>query len=492
MSMSEVLQQVYNACDPMKPATPEYYLDCSAARGSNALTNQFLSQLALATQSHCRFLFSGHVGSGKLSELAQLRHFLLNPVVSHVHKRHFPILVDVSDYLDIYDVAATDILLAIMTEVAATLRETAGIELKERYIAKRLEQLKEFLLSDVDITDADIEFDANKILPDAVGKLLPGIPFKAKVKVQRLRKDPDNRKKVREALHQQTGSLLDEINLILEEARLEVRKLTDANGRPLYQDIVLIIDNLEKIRKMEAVAEGLDSQRELFLERSEQLRSINTHVIYTVPLRLVRSKDARQLQANYGTTPFVLPMIKVIERRSRIPYQPGIDTLRELLQKRLQGVPLDSVFTPEGLDVLLKYSGGSVRRLMEFVRSSCSYALQNGVVQISVQEARQAVRQHIGLLSPSMPQAGWEKLAQLETSTDQKIPGDDSAYLDMLGNLTIFEYLNGDSADNWIASAEPWYAVDPIVRELQQFKEAAAKVEAANQQEAAQQQSAFS
>lgn len=477
--MSDILQHIYNACDPLKPATPEYYLDCSEARGSNALTKQFLSQLTLATESNCLFLFSGFIGSGKSSELAQLKYDLQHPKTSHTHKCHLPILVDVTDYLDLYDVAATDILLAIMTEIAATLREEVKIELAEKYIAKRMEELKEFLLSDVDITDADIEIDVNKLVPEAMGKLLPGIPFKAKVKVQRLRADPDNRKKVREALQHQTGSLLEEINLILDAARLEVRKLKDKNGNPLYRDIVLIVDNLEKIRKLEGVAEGLDSQRELFLERSEQLRSINAHVIYTVPLRLVRSADAGALQTIYGTTPFVLPMIKVRERRSNNTYAPGMDALRQLLKKRFGSFKVEDVFTPGALDALLIYSGGSVRRLMEYVRSGCSYALQNSTVQVNVKEAHQAIRQTVGLYN-TLPQLYWEKLALLELSANQEIPLDQD-YLSMFGNLIILEYLNGDSSDDWLASAAPWYAVNPIVRELQQFKEAVAKETARRQ-----------
>ncbi len=36
--MSDILRHIYNACDPFKPATEEYYLDCGAVRGGTVLT----------------------------------------------------------------------------------------------------------------------------------------------------------------------------------------------------------------------------------------------------------------------------------------------------------------------------------------------------------------------------------------------------------------------------------------------------------------------
>jgi len=41
----------------------------------------------------------------------------------------------------------------------------------------------------------------------------------------------------------------------------------------------------------------------------------------------------------------------------------------------------------------------------------------------------------------------------------------------MLENLSVLEYING-GGDDPFALAEPWYAVNPIVRELQRFKAA--------------------
>src|ERR1700704_4788900 len=121
--MPDALKEIYNACDPYMPATAEYYSDCSAARGSGALSQEFQNHLRLA-KDYVYFLFSGHIGCGKTSELRDLERSLINAAPER--ECYFPILLDVSEYLDDYDAAPTDILLAIVTELADTLRIKLG------------------------------------------------------------------------------------------------------------------------------------------------------------------------------------------------------------------------------------------------------------------------------------------------------------------------------------------------------------------------------
>lgn len=77
--MSDHLKTIYNACDPYKPATAEYYLDCSTARGSSRITQEVQRHLSLAADPRA-LLFSGHIGCGKSSELAHLARTLADPI----------------------------------------------------------------------------------------------------------------------------------------------------------------------------------------------------------------------------------------------------------------------------------------------------------------------------------------------------------------------------------------------------------------------------
>jgi hypothetical protein len=165
-------------------------------------------------------------------------------------------------------------------------------------------------------------------------------------------------------------------------------------------------------------------------------------------------------------------MIKVIERTGRRSYQPGIDSVRTLLQKRLGGLKLEQVFEPAALDFLITYSGGHVRNLMSFVQNACTYVDD---LPIPLSAAQKSIQQTVRTYSTAIPESHWEKLARLELSSDQKIPNGDNDYLVMLENLSVLEYING-AGDDPFALAEPWYAVNPIVRELQKFKAAVSQI----------------
>ncbi len=445
--MSDVRADLYNACDPLTPATAEYYVDSSAVRGSNAFTKQVIGGLALS-KAPLRFLFSGHIGCGKSSELEHLRHTLEQPAATG--KRFFPVLLDAGEYLNDYDVAPSDILLSIVVEVAATLKEKLGIKLEDSYFVKRTNELWRFLTRDVDIDEGEIPL------------------WDAKVKVKLLKQAPTARDKVREKLLPQMPTILTEINHVFDEARLKLRKHTPETGAAPFTDIILILDNLEKIERIANRKEGEESQRHLFIECAPQLTGLNTHVIYTVPLRLVRSHGP-QLMEVYGVTPFVLPMIKIEERGTHKPYMPGRNCLIEILQKRAGSTDLHDIFTAEARDWLVTYSGGHVRELMGFARQACTEVES---LPIDIKAARRALHRTIAIYITSLPSTFWRKLARLDCSLDQQVDNNDPDSRKMLEMVGVMEYINGGDENDPFSPAAPWYAVNPIVRQLPQFKAA--------------------
>ena len=80
----------------------------------------------------------------------------------------------------------------------------------------------------------------------------------------------------------------------------------------------------------------------------------------------------------------------------------------------------------------------------------------------SIEKFKRGVRQHINAYSRSIPENNWDSLARLHLNQNKDIPQDD-AHQGMLGDLSILEYMNG---------GEPWYDVNPVVRELEKFKRA--------------------
>ena len=448
--MDNPLKRIYNACDPHKPATAEYYLDYAEARGSSPLTQEFRRHLELADDYRC-FLLTGHIGCGKSSELEQLCRSLDSP--DSPNDRYFPILLNASDYLDDYDTHTTDILLAIIVELAETLHRKIGIKLENNYLVKRLDDIKGFFLTDVEINEGHLSL------------------WRAKQKVQRLKRAPDARGQVRDALKPKLPTLLEEINLLFDTARLAVKAVSLNEGQRPYTDLVLILDNLEKIRGFPEKKEGLESQHELFLKCASQLTGLHAHVIYTPPLQLVRSNEGQQLRRCYNADPFVLPPIKMTERGGRNPTLTGMDCMHNLLARRLGDLTLEEAFDADALDFLVICSGGHVRSLMSFVQAACTYA---DSIPIPLKVAYRAVQQTVRTYSTSIPEGHWEKLTELDLSVNQMILGGDADYLTMLDTLSILEYIEG--GDDPFTFAEPWYAVNPIVREMQKFESAMRKI----------------
>ena len=442
-SEHDILKHMYNACDPFDPASSEYYLDCSDARGSGAFVNEFVGHLRLANDKVCT-LFTGHIGCGKSSELRELARHLRDNFVGE--KRYLPVLIDTSEYLDEYDVTLPDLLLAVVTELVSTLREQAGVNLRESYISSRLADLKGLLLADVEFAGAEASL------------------FGVKTKIVALKRDSQARTQVRAALKPHPARLLDEINALFDKARAALRKKEKAD------DLVLIVDNLEKIRRFDARDEGSASYRELFIERAPQLTRLDVHTVYTVPLRLARSHGP-VLSARYDRDPFVLPMVKVMERRTRASYAAGVTCVREILAKRLAPGKLDEVFAEGAMDFLIEYSGGNLRHLFQFVQEACT---RTRGLPVPLDVAHRAVQGMVRSFSTAIPEGHWARLAQLEKSESQSIDNGDPDFLELLEMQAVLEYLNGPNTSGSFAENEPWYAVHPIVRELQKFKRAVA------------------
>src|SRR5262249_46849524 len=154
--------------------------------------------------------------------------------------------------------------------------------------------------------------------------------------------------------------------------------------------------------------------------------------------------------------------------------EPGRQRLRELLQKRAGESPLEQIFMPEALDWLLTYCGGDVRELMGFVQQTCTEADD---IPIPLKAAQRALRRTIALYSTSIKAGWWRKMATLERSTYQQIDNSDPDYQEMLEEVCIMEYINGGEEEDPFNPAAPWYAVNPIVRELSPFKNALAALD---------------
>jgi hypothetical protein len=449
--MADILSELYNACDPNRPATAEQYVDLSTVRGNKAFSNAVIRVLERtydannSRQTYLRALFAGHIGSGKSSELKHLQEVLYSGTGST--SRFLPVVMDGVEFLDFYNADVEDILVAIIVELAEQVRLFTDIDLKQTYLQKRWDEIRAFLVTDVETPEGEV----------GAG------PFKAKLRL--MRQSTEDRRRIREALRPRLPTFLVEINTAFADIRNRLRSAKPKDGKGRYTDFLLVADSLEKIMSVgQGVAEG-PSHRRLFLEDGSHLAKLEAHAIWTAPLALVRSAPG-ELQAVFGRAPYVLPMVKIEKRgRRHESFEEGLRCLKEVIERRINPRMLDDAITPEASNWMTIHCGGDVRWLMTYIQAACN-SVDNAPIPLSA--ARRAVNETAAVFAPAIGDSYLQKLVALERSADQRVDNTDPDIGDMLRQTWIMEYVNGsDDGD-----ATPWYAVHPVVRNLPQFNRA--------------------
>lgn len=213
-----------------------------------------------------------------------------------------------------------------------------------------------------------------------------------------------------------------------------------------------IVDNLDRIpfRKLDADRSNHDA---LYIEHGEALRSLRCHLVYTVPIASLYSKNIRALTSIFPDCR-VLPMIKTHTAENQ-PWPDGLNKLRQILAERID---LDTIFEEQALEMLCAESGGHPRILMTLVRYACEYAINRFPKPIDVNAAQRAINRFTSDYSRSVPEEYFPLLAKVFRV--KKCDNSD-AYRDMLHNLIVLEYMNGQ---------EPWHDVHPSVQRLAKFQ----------------------
>ena len=460
LTEGEILTILYNNFDPAVEAGVDFYVDCTDVRGGTTFIQTLCVELSEAENSYTHALFSGHIGGGKSSELKHLQREM-QETPKPGRNRLFPVFVDMRQFLDDLDAAREEILLAIVSELAFALKEEQNIEIKDAYLTKRFNEIKDYFKSDVEVNDAEIA--------------LPGF----KTKIQRLKTSPEARHKVREALRGHTSSILDEINHVFIDARTQLKKKTSQQGGTPYADFVLIVDGLDRLTGYNEKRGADESQRALFLDDSPILTGLKAHCVFTIGLAAMRASEP-QLRDRYVRKPFLLPMIKT-EQRGNVEdnivnhpsYPKGCERLREIVRKRLPlHVTEEMVFEPAALDFLIDYCGGHTRTLMIYARAATLYGERT--LPITLHTAQRAVVENNPFTLPLGGADDWKRLAALELSDTQEWRAHDPDNRRLLEQLYVLEYINGggNQGDDMFNDLTPWYAVHPIVRQLRPFKRA--------------------
>ena len=425
-----MLQNFYQASNPSRPIQDSrYYINFSDVRGGDIVEELARTIVYLSPEESTTQLLTGHIGSGKSTELLRLR--------EELEQAGFHVVYFLSDNdLEISDVEVTDILLAVARQISASL-EQAGINLKPTYFQRLFQNITETLQMPIEISDVTLSVGIAEITAQSKESI-------------------DLRTQQHQYLEPRTKNILDAINQeLLDPAIAELKKRGQAG-------LIAIVDNLDRV--LPNPKSGGRSQPEyLFVDRGEQLKRLNCHVIYTIPLMLAFSDELPILMNRFGVRPSVLTMVPVKNLDGQLN-ETSLAKLRQMVMARafpdlsegdrLQQIP--EIFdAPTTLDRLCLISGGHVRGVLRFIYG----CLRKQRPPISRDVLEQVIRDERNDLLAIIDDQEWQLIFQAVKA--RTLQGNDD-YNSLLRKLFLYEYR--DERGRWVD-------INPVLAETEAYQQ---------------------
>jgi hypothetical protein len=305
------------------------YIDLAMGRGENVV-KRMRRAIALSPNKPTYQLLSGHIGSGKSTELLRLKREL--------EQQGFVVIYCEADqYLQIDD--ATELLLVILKSILQGL-ESEGESLSLVYLPNAIAEIeKRMRISSVGIITYGLRLQ--KIL-------------------QALQDSNQNRRQLNYQLETRLTNLL---TLAIEEVtQIKVDRLKQSGKKGL----VVLVDNLDRL--------SINQAEMIFAKGGKYLRQFQCHTIYTFPLLAIAHDDNRFQQ--YGTAPILLPNLQICDRIGTVNPE-SLSLLRQVVlarmlpnlapEKRLDQVA-DCFDNLETLDKLCLASHGHLTYLLSLLQ----------------------------------------------------------------------------------------------------------------------------
>lgn len=438
------IKRFYQACDPKKAldiANPEdrkYYIDFSAVRDFQILDEIGNNIAEWSPETPTCQLFTGHIGCGKSTELLRLRSMLKE-------KGFYVLCFDSSRYLNIGDVDVSDILMAIIREIDERLGDRLPQAPSKGYFQAISDGIRK-ILPDVGLP-----------IPDAGGV---GIGLGAFLRLfrnlLRMAKDsPDFRSRLRDYLEQRTDKILDGINQELLEPVIQSLKQEEKKG------LVVITDGLDRIERK--IRTGKKTQAEyLFSDRSQELKQLNCHIIYTVPFELIFSKEIGHLENRFPNACHVLPMTPV-RRRDGNELEDAMNLMRQMVMTRafpdddkeqLENRIPEIFGDQETLNRLCRVSGGHPRNLMRLVQGCIT---RRRTLPLSAQVVEDVIRKERNKSARAVSGEEWALLHEVKKNKDIY---DYEKYHELLRNHFVLEYQDEEGS---------WFDVNPVLADVKEL-----------------------
>lgn len=425
----DMIRQVYQAFSlgPLTPEQQNLYVNLDDVRGNADVRRRLAEKIRLSAESTCQVL-AGHRGSGKSTELRMLQRDL--ETAGSDGRRYFVVLCEADEDIDRNDVDFPEVLIAIVRQMAADLQNREEIPLLPSYFKRLGERLKGVLKSEFSFEG--VEF--------AKGLLTISGAIKS---------SPDARQEIRKLLEPDTSNWLLAANDVIGQAVQALQK----KG---YADLVILVDDLDKMILRPHEKAGCPTTEYLFVHRAAQLTAFKCHMLYTMPLSLAYSHQEQNIKSLYGGHVPVIPMTKIATQPPKTkPYAPGIDKFRQMIAARLKSVDAAAVNVFESDDVcneLINLSGGQPTALMTLVREAIiAHGLP--IDSASLERARNEGRRDFARLLREEHRPLLEEVRR--SGKIARTEKNEILFRELLESRAILQYVNDDE----------WYGVNPLVPE---------------------------
>lgn len=403
---------IFNPRKPLSGEELQFYIN----RPHNPLEKmeRYLRGAALAKMS-AKVLFTGHVGSGKSTEL--------NKLSERLGEDFFIVRLDVQENLNLADLEAVDILMGLLAALARRATDKNVLHRAPRQVAAgvwedvRLFFRKRLMLAPVEEFPAPVSGEVE------VSVNLLAAQFSSKFS-----QEASTRDAVREQMRGREAELTDKLNFV-------IRQVRDKYEHPL----LFLIEGTDK--------PNLEKARDLFVNFSRTLTAFDAAAIYTFPIGLHYSGDFTAIKDAFDRH-FILPNIKVEKQDGDLDVS-GLNYLESAVAQRADL----TLFEPDVLPLLTFGSGGLMRTLIRMVQGAAVNALSSGRKQISETDAQAALNEEKSDYIAALKTADYAVLAA--RMRDRELSGD-PAVQELLHSRALLEYANG----------EPWCNVHPVIRDL--------------------------
>ena len=350
----------------------------------------------LTARDHGYYLFCGHRGSGKSTELRRIADEL------HDDDLYYVVFADAAQELDVNNLRYPDVLLHLAGKLIAQLAsDNIGVE--PVYLRKLQDWFTKSVKTIAHTKDVTLDTKAGVSATLLLPFLAKGFAnFSTAFKTNTTYKN-----ELRSTLRNSFTDFSEGFNQLIEAAEDQMGRRT-----------LFVIDGTDRLRE--------DDAKAFFVADVHQLQQVHGVFLYCAPVHLAYEGSIRQ---NFNEI-FRLPMIKVAKDDGSL-HAEGYRAMREMLHRR--AVP--ELFDHGVPDLLIEHSGGHPRDLLQLLLKAHSHAEHDRFDDAS---ARQAVYELATDYRRILTSDEYQLLAKIDAAP--QTPPSSERVRGLLYNLALLEY----------------------------------------------------